>query len=186
MCTYQIKTLNLSFFQQSKHQFIFTRSSMHHINFSHFSLIQYIYTGHLMSLYAKQPVKPVYSPYLCNRVIVSYPFDKNVLPFDIMSPSRNCRKPLSYHVTTSCNYGSTYPLKPIFYLTSNRVQLTKLNERKIILIITALNPFQANILFLYRLVTSEHHMYNRSLSGVKMKWVKQHQHLYEQLNCGRS
>ena len=47
------------------------------------------------------------------------------------------------------------------------VQRTKLKERKNILIITLLNPFQANILFLHRLTTSEHHRYNHLFSDIK-------------------
>ena len=98
-----------------------------------------------------------------------------MLPSTTVNPSRNWRKALSYHVTMSSN---------LIYIWSHidRVQVTKLKERKSILIITLLNPFQANILFLHHLTTWEHHRYSRLFSGVK--WVKQN--LYEQLNCERS
>ena len=37
------------------------------------------------------------------------------------------------------------------------------------LIITLVNPFEANILFLHRLTTSEHDRYSRLFSGVKIE-----------------
>ena len=64
---------------------------------------------------------------------------------------------------------------------SGAAQKTK--KRKSISVITLLNPFQANILFLHRPTTSEHHRRNHFFSGVRVKWVKQN--LYEQLNCER-